>query len=116
MITLPEIPTLADVEAHGEDAVLEALRERFRQRFAQYPQYDGWTDDTILAKITQRIGGGDTFVRAEIDDVVPVKRSERERVGLMYSGDHCWVPRVGWHCEFSYGVRRTNGRFTFQDA
>jgi hypothetical protein len=62
--TYPRSPTLADVDRHGETAVPVALRERFAERYAKYPQYAGWEGDAVLAKIAQRVGGGNTFVRA----------------------------------------------------
>jgi len=67
------VPTIDDVHRNGYDAVLARLRELADAAHAKYPQYRDWNDDTELAWITQRQGGGRTFVRAEPGDVVLAK-------------------------------------------
>jgi hypothetical protein len=98
------VPTIDDVHRNGYDAVLARLRELADAAHAKYPQYRDWNDDTELAWITQRQGGGRTFVRAELGDVVLAKPAGDH--GRSHGHVTAFAPRVGWVCVFSWGFRR----------
>lgn len=80
----PRIYTEADL-LDGTDALLTALRAGFDAYHSTHPQYAGWTECTRLARIVRRVGGGDTYVRAAVGDMVLVKDSR---------GLTAWCPRV----------------------
>jgi len=68
----PRVLTAADL-VDGAGAALAALRADCAAYHACWPQYAGWADDTALGIVTRRIGGGRTYVRAEVGDLVLIK-------------------------------------------
>lgn len=70
----------------------------FRDVHATHPQYDGWIDDrTEVRRVVRTIGGHGTFVRAEIGDLVLVRRAEfRGYLTTIPNYDSIFCPRVGW--------------------
>ncbi len=99
--------TTDDVAERGSEAVLEELRAQFQAAHAEHRQYDGWTDGTVLAEVTLTQGGFNTFVRAEVGDVVLMKPDPYPYGWAGCTPNHTfYVPRVGWNCMFTYGWRR----------
>lgn len=84
----PTIYTEADL-ADGTDALMAALRAGFDAYHARWPQYAGWTEGTRLARIVRTVGGGRTYVRAAVGDMVLVKKSDGPPTPLT-----AWCPRV----------------------
>ena len=82
------LPTTADeVVAH------------FTNVHAEHPQYDDWFDGYRweVRRVSRTIGGGNTFVRAEVGDLVLVRFAEsRGYLTSIPNYDSIYCPRVGW--------------------
>lgn len=99
--------TVDDLADRGYGAILDELRLQFRRTHAQWSQYQGWTDGTVLAQVTLTQGGFGTFVRAEVGDVVLMKPDPHPNLLAGLTPDHTfYVPRVGWNCRWTDGFQR----------
>lgn len=101
--------TVEDLERDGYDQVLADLRAQFEELHATHRQYDGWTDGTVLAKVTYQQGGHGTFIWALVGDVVLMKPDPYPYGWAGCAPAHTfYVPRVGWNCSWTGGWRRLN--------
>lgn len=66
----------------------------------EWRQYDYWKDPNSsrveVRRVTRPIGGGHTFVRAEVGDLVLVRWETPTMTHLMPHKDKVYCPRVGW--------------------
>jgi hypothetical protein len=102
----PQPPTVTDLLVYGPDVCLAALREEFAEHHKRWGQYAGWTENTTLGIVARRIGGGETFVRAEPGDLVLIKRGRYRGWALsgLHSDDVAYCPRVGWNVSIAHSL------------
>ena len=86
---------LAEMNDDGPARAYAYLKALFIAEHAKYPQYAGWTDDTVLVVFRSRITGKGG-VRFEAGDVAIAQRYRPGYFGQ--SGDQtAYAARVGWN-------------------
>ncbi|AXV09946.1 hypothetical protein DVS28_b0176 (plasmid) [Euzebya pacifica] len=82
-------------------STVQQLWGHWEARHGGHPQYGHWRTDAVPARMTRRIGGGDTFVRTEPGDLVLV-HSDIDGLA-MRATRHAYCPRVGGNVAVRYG-------------
>ena len=88
MSTATNTPSATDLPS-----TVEELWAHWEAEHAPHPQYAEWRQTATPARITRRVGGGRTFVRAEPGDLVLARTSTA--TGRVETIAYC--PRVGWN-------------------